>query len=84
MKNPERIIFVPLGDKANPDLERSGSYEAWKLSRDLLGEEKDVMVSTESLQKHPKVNLIYNLKKGITSLGGYLVKIQEIKIPRRT
>lgn len=82
MKNPERIIFVPLGDKAHGNLERAASYEAWKLSQDIHGEEESkgrmVAVSVESLQKHPRVNPFYYLKKGMTTMGGYLVKVKEL------
>lgn len=86
MKNPERIIFVPLGDKRHENLERAASYEAWKLSREILEREnsREFRLSIISLQKHPKVNPIYYLRKGIAFLGGYLIKIEEIKIPRKT
>jgi len=86
MKSAERIIYVPLGDKTHEDLERAASSEAWKLSRDILEREnlKEFKISILSLQKHPRVNLIYYLKKGITAMGGYLVKIEKMKSPQRT
>lgn len=84
MKSPERIIYVSLGDKTHDDLEGAASQEAWKLSRDILEKENNVSVFRESLQRLPRVNLIYYLKKGITAMGGCLVKVEEIKIPRRT
>ena len=86
MKNPERIIYVPLGDKAHENLGRAASYEAWKLSRDILEKEnsREFRVSIISLQKHPRVNPIYYLEKGITIMGGYLVKIEKIKSHQKT
>lgn len=84
MKNPERIIYVPLGDKIHENLKTAASYEAWKLSRDILEREgsREFRVSILSLQKHPRVNLIYYLEKGITTMGGYLVKIEKMKNPQ--
>jgi len=88
MKTPERIIFVPLGDKTHENLDASASYEARVLIDEITREEDEkgrwVKGIKVSLQKHPRANLIHHLKKGITSLGGYLVKIEEVKIPRRT
>jgi len=83
MKTPERIIYVPLGDKAHENLERAASYETWKLKEEIVAKEeaegKVVEAGIVSLQKHPQVNPIYYFEKGITSLGGYLIKIKERK-----
>lgn len=83
MGTPERIIYVPLGDKAHENLERAASYETWKLKEEIVAKEEAegrvVEAGIVSLQKHPKVNRLYYLKRGIASLGGYLIKIREIK-----
>lgn len=88
MRNPERIIFVPLGDKNRPDLEQAAFDEAWELNHEVIEKEyskgRIVIGGIESLQRLSFINPIYYLKKGITSLGGYLIKVEEIKIPRKT
>lgn len=88
MKSPERIIYVPLGDKNRPDLEQAAFDEAWELNHEVIEKEyskgRTVIGRIESLQRLSFINPIYYLKKGITSLGGCLVKIEEVKIPRRT
>ncbi|KPJ70270.1 hypothetical protein AMJ51_02385 [Microgenomates bacterium DG_75] len=87
MINPERKIFVPLGDKTHEKLERAASYEAWDLVQGIIREEESkgriVIGGTESLQKLPWVNPISHLKKGIIALGGYLVTIKEREKPRK-
>jgi len=86
MRSPERIIFVPLGDKRHGDWEEAASKEAWRLNREIIEEEylkgRIVSVQVESLRRHPKVNPFYYLKRGITSMGGYLVKIEKMKSPQ--
>ena len=87
MANPERKIFVPLGDKNRPDLEKAAFDETWELNREIIEEEysqgRIVVGGIESLQKLPFINPIYYLKKGITAMGGYLVTIKERKLPRK-
>lgn len=85
MKSPERIIYVPLGDRTH---ERAAFCEACKLTREIVEEEfskgRFVSATAESLQQHPKVSKFYYLRKPIQAMGGYLVKIEKMKTPRRT
>ena len=87
MINPERKIYVPLGDKNRPDLEKAAFDEAWNLNREIIDNEcsegRIVVGIVESLQKLPFINPIYYLKKGIIAMGGYLISIEERKMPQK-
>lgn len=88
MRNLERIIFIPLGDKTHENLEMAACYEAWKLTREIREEEdskgRKVVAGVESLQKLPGVNPFFYLKKRITAMGGYLVEVKEVEVPQLT
>jgi len=81
MANPERVIFVPLGDKTHENLQEAAQYEAWKLSREIQEEEnlkgRKVTAGVFSLQRLPRVNPFHYLRKGISAMDGYLVEIEE-------
>lgn len=85
MRNPERVIYIPLGDRTH---ERAASCEACKLTREIVEEEflkgRFVSATAESLQQHPKVSKFYYLRKPVQAMGGFLVKVEKVKIPRKT
>ncbi|MCJ7792826.1 MAG: hypothetical protein MUP45_02515 [Candidatus Marinimicrobia bacterium] len=87
MVNPERKIYVPLGDKNRPDLEKAAFDEAWNLNHEIIENEylagRIVVGRVESLHRLPFINLIYYFKKGIITMGGYLISIEERKMPRK-
>jgi len=87
MANPERKIYVPLGDKNRPDLEKAAYDEAWNLNHEIIESEdakgRIVVGIVESLHRLPFINPIYYFKKGIIAMGGCLISIEERKMPRK-
>lgn len=89
--NPERMILVPLGDKACEDLGQAAFREAKKLADGVLDQEelaeRHPIVSISSLQPQDRGrNLIHSFKArgGITAIGGYLITIKQAEAFRKT
>ena len=87
MTNPERKIFIPLGDKYRSDLEEAAFDEAWRISHEIMEEEYSKGKITASGRVPLKIldsfDPTHCRQKGIIAMGGYFVTIEERKMPRK-